>query len=145
MPASSPGAMAAVTRVRDRLGIGFPGSSPEQMFAVADVRLEDWPSDRVETVFSLSPHGMLIASPTPKDMVRMVASVAPGSPAPAQEEFDELIQTRGTSWMRVGKVKELLSSSTWHVHERLASQFRHGNCFLLCDAAHTHSPAGGQG
>jgi hypothetical protein len=37
------------------------------------------------------------------------------------------------------------SSSTWHVHERLATQFRHGNTFLLGDAAHTHSPAGGQG
>jgi hypothetical protein len=47
--------------------------------------------------------------------------------------------------MREGNVKELLSSATWHVHERLATQFRHGNTFLLGDAAHTHSPAGGQG
>jgi FAD binding domain len=38
-----------------------------------------------------------------------------------------------------------VSSSTWHVHERLATQFRHDNTFLLGDAAHTHSPAGGQG
>ena len=47
--------------------------------------------------------------------------------------------------MRKGEVKALLSSSTWHVHERLATQFRHGNTFLLGDAAHTHSPADGQG
>ena len=133
------------SRVRTQLGIGFPGTSPAQMFAVSDVRLEGWPCDRVETVFSLSPHGMLIASPLPQDIVRVVASVAPGTPAPTGPDVNELIQSRGPGWMRNGKVTELLSSSTWHVHERLATQFRHGNVFLLGDAAHTHSPAGGQG
>jgi hypothetical protein len=115
------------------------------MFAVADVRFEGWPSDRVETEFCLSPHGMLISFPLPEGMVRVVASVAPGTPAPTRQGVNDLIQTRGPSWMRNGTVKEVLSSSTWHVHERLATQFRHGNTFLLGDAAHTHSPAGGQG
>ena len=133
------------SRVRNQSGIGFPGSSPEQMFAVSDVRFEAWPADRMETAFSLSPHGMLISSPLPKDMARVVASVAPATPTPTLQDVNDLIQTRGPSWMRNGKVTELLSSSTWHVHERLATQFRHGNTFLLGDAAHTHSPAGGQG
>jgi 2-polyprenyl-6-methoxyphenol hydroxylase-like FAD-dependent oxidoreductase len=133
------------SRVRDRLGIGFPGSSPEQMFAVADVRFDGWPADRVETAFTLSPHGMLISSPLPKDMVRVVASVAPGTQAPTQQVVDDLIQTRGPGWLRNGTVTELLSSATWHVQERVATQFRHGNTFLVGDAAHTHSPAGGQG
>jgi 2-polyprenyl-6-methoxyphenol hydroxylase-like FAD-dependent oxidoreductase len=133
------------SRVRNQLGIGFPGSSPEQMFAVSDVRFEGWPADRMETAFSLSPHGMLISSPLPKGMARVVASVAPGTPTPTLQDVNDLIQTRGPSWMRNGNVTELLSSSTWHVHERLATQFRHGNTFLLGDAAHTHSPAGGQG
>src|ERR1700740_240214 len=79
------------SRVRDQLGIGFPGSSPEQMFAVADVRLPGWPVDRVETAFSLSPHGMLISSPLPGDVVRVVASVAPGTPAPTLQDVDGLI------------------------------------------------------
>jgi 2-polyprenyl-6-methoxyphenol hydroxylase-like FAD-dependent oxidoreductase len=133
------------SRVRTQLGIDFPGRSPEQMFAVSDVRFDGWPSDRIETVFSLSPHGMLISSPLPGDMVRIVKSVPPGTPAPTQQDVDDLIQTRGPSWMSKGKVLELLSSSTWQVHERVAAQFRHGNTFLLGDAAHTHSPAGGQG
>src|SRR5271163_107367 len=121
------------SRVRTQLGIGFPGTSPAQMFAVSDVRLEGWPCDRVETVFSLSPHGMLIASPLPQDIVRVVASVAAGTPAPTGPDVNELIQSRGPGWMRNGKVTELLSSSTWQVHERLATQFRHGNVFLLGD------------
>jgi 2-polyprenyl-6-methoxyphenol hydroxylase-like FAD-dependent oxidoreductase len=53
------------SRVRNQVGIGFPGSSPAQMFAVSDVRFEGWPCDRLETAFSLSPHGMLISSPLP--------------------------------------------------------------------------------
>jgi 2-polyprenyl-6-methoxyphenol hydroxylase-like FAD-dependent oxidoreductase len=133
------------SRVRDRLGIGFPGSSPAQMFAVADVRFEGWPTDRVETAFTLSSHGMLISSPLPGDLVRVVASVAPGTAAPTQDDVNDLIQTRGPGWLRDGKVTEVLSSATWHVQERVATRFRHGNTFLVGDAAHTHSPAGGQG
>jgi 2-polyprenyl-6-methoxyphenol hydroxylase-like FAD-dependent oxidoreductase len=134
------------SRVRDQLGIGFPGSSPAQMFAVADVKLPGWPADRVEPAFTLSPHGMLIGSPLPgDDMARVVASAPPGTPAPTEHDVNDLIQTRGPSWMRNRKVEEVLSSATWHVHERVATQFQHGNTFLLGDAAHTHSPAGGQG
>src|SRR5271163_1272777 len=134
------------SRVRDQLGIGFPGSSPAQMFAVADVKLPGWPADRVEPAFTLSPHGMLIVSPLPGgDMARVVASVAPGTAAPTLQDVNDLIQTRGPNWMRNRKVEEVRSSATWHVHERVATQFQHGNTFLLGDAAHTHSPAGGQG
>ena len=35
--------------------------------------------------------------------------------------------------------------STYHVHHRVARRFRDGRAFLLGDAAHIHSPAGGQG
>ena len=35
--------------------------------------------------------------------------------------------------------------STYHVHHRVAQRFRKGRAFLLGDAAHIHSPAGGQG
>src|ERR1700756_2401809 len=115
------------SRVRDLLGIGFPGSSPEQMFAVADVRFDGWPADRVETAFTLSPQGMLISSPLPGDIVRVVASVAPGTQAPPQQDVADLIQTRGPRWLRNGTVTKLLSSAAWHVQERVATQFRQGN------------------
>jgi 2-polyprenyl-6-methoxyphenol hydroxylase-like FAD-dependent oxidoreductase len=35
--------------------------------------------------------------------------------------------------------------STYHVHHRVAEHFRKGRAFLVGDAAHIHSPAGGQG
>ena len=133
------------SRVRTLAGIGFPGESPAEMFAVADIRFDGWPSDRVGTVFSLSPHGMLVSSPLPGDVVRVVGSVPPGTAAPTASDVAELIEARGSSWMRCGTVCEVVSSSVYSVYERVASKFRHGNTFLLGDAAHTHSPAGGQG
>ena len=140
------GADGLHSRVRDRLGIGFPGASPAQMFAVADVKLPGWPADRIEPTFTLSPHGMLIVTPLPgDDMSRVVASAPPGTPAPTRHDLNGLIQNRGPRWMSNSKVDEVLSSATWHVQERVAAEFRHGNTFLLGDAAHTHSPAGGQG
>jgi hypothetical protein len=44
--------------------------------------------------------------------------------------------------VRVGKVNWF---STYHVHHRVTERFRKGRAFLLGDAAHIHSPAGGQG
>ena len=58
------------------------------------------------------------------------------------------------SWDDVGKgvlerlridVERVNWFSTYHVHHRVADRFRHGRAFLLGDAAHIHSPVGGQG
>jgi len=43
------------------------------------------------------------------------------------------------------EVKEIRWFSTYHVHHRVADHFRQGRVFLLGDAAHVHSPVGGQG
>jgi hypothetical protein len=58
------------------------------------------------------------------------------------------------SWGDVGKsvidrlglkVETVNWLSTYHVHHRVAAHFRQGRAFLLGDAAHIHSPVGGQG
>ena len=46
-------------------------------------------------------------------------------------------------WMRID-VRRVHWFSTYHVHHRVAGQFRRGRTFLLGDA-HVHSPVGGQG
>jgi hypothetical protein len=43
------------------------------------------------------------------------------------------------------EVKAVNWFSTYHVHHRVTQHFRKGRAFLLGDAAHVHSPAGGQG
>src|SRR6185312_15420181 len=43
------------------------------------------------------------------------------------------------------RVESVQWFSTYHVHHRVADRFRTGRAFLLGDAAHIHSPVGGQG
>ncbi len=54
--------------VRTAAGIGFPGDAPQQLVAIADVRLNPGSGDAVaqeDTTFFLSPRGMLLVSPSP--------------------------------------------------------------------------------
>jgi hypothetical protein len=43
------------------------------------------------------------------------------------------------------EVEEVHWFSTYHVHHRVAGHFKVGRCFVMGDAAHIHSPVGGQG
>jgi hypothetical protein len=54
------------------------------------------------------------------------------------------VSQRVIQWMRID-VERVNWFSTYRVHHRVADQFRRGRTFLLGDAAHIHSPVGGQG
>src|SRR6202034_2593785 len=54
------------------------------------------------------------------------------------------VSTRVLQWMPMA-VKRVNWFSTYRVHHRVTDRFRVGRAFLLGDAAHIHSPAGGQG
>jgi 2-polyprenyl-6-methoxyphenol hydroxylase-like FAD-dependent oxidoreductase len=125
-------------------GIEFPGDAPEALFAVADIVLSG-PETGLDTTFSLSPHGMLITSALPGNQLRVVAGVPPGTPAPDEAAVADLLSTRAGGPLRDAKLESVASSSAYHVQQRVAAALRSGNIFLLGDAAHTHSPAGGQG
>src|SRR5205085_11822330 len=54
------------------------------------------------------------------------------------------VSTSVIDWMRID-VARVHWFSTYHVHHRVADGFRKGRAFILGDAAHIHSPVGGQG
>ena len=54
------------------------------------------------------------------------------------------VSQRVIEWMRID-VERVNWFSTYRVHHRVADHFRKGRAFLLGDAAHIHSPVGGQG
>ncbi|MET9416155.1 FAD-dependent monooxygenase [Streptomyces klenkii] len=132
--------------VRTAAGIAFPGEAPEQLFALADVRLK--PGAEVaahdDTTFFLSEAGLLLLSPLAGGLHRLVAPVPAGSAAPRAEDVEELLARRGPAggWARA---EEVVAASVYRAQERVAERFRAGPVFLAGDAAHTHSPAGGQG
>ena len=68
--------------------------------------------------------------------------------ADAEHQHENLswddVSTRVIEWMRID-VERVNWFSTYRVHHRVADRFRKGRAFLLGDAAHIHSPVGGQG
>ena len=133
------------SQVRGQAGVRFPGEAPATLFAVADVRASGRSDDDLDTTFTLSASGMLITSALPGGELRLVAGVPPGTSAPTPAELDALVAERGGQAMRDLRITEVVASSTYRVQQRVADRLRSGNVFLVGDAAHTHSPAGGQG
>jgi len=130
--------------VRRLSGLEFPGDAPAALFALADAEIGTSTGD-LDTTFSFSDHGMLITSALPGGLIRVVAAVPEGTPAPGLSDVAELLRTRAGAWANDVRVTSLANSSTYRVQQRVAATLRNGNVFLVGDAAHTHSPAGGQG
>ncbi|MHA6760324.1 FAD-dependent monooxygenase [Streptacidiphilus sp. PAMC 29251] len=138
--------------VRAAAGIGFPGDAPEQLYALADVRLtagagaaEGEGEGEIEsTTFYLSPAGLLLLSPLAGGLHRLVAPTTADAAGPDASDVQQLLSERGPA-AGDARVEEVVSASTYRVQERVAERFRDGPVLLVGDAAHTHSPAGGQG
>ncbi|UOZ05152.1 FAD-dependent monooxygenase [Amycolatopsis sp. WQ 127309] len=131
--------------VREQAGIGFTGASYPESFVLADVRMS-WPLAREEVSLHLSPEGVTVVAPLPgaADRYRVVATVASAAEKPGIEDIQSIVDKRGPEGAR-SRVTEVLWSSRFRVHHRVADHYRAGRILLAGDAAHVHSPAGGQG
>jgi 2-polyprenyl-6-methoxyphenol hydroxylase-like FAD-dependent oxidoreductase len=129
--------------VRGALAIPFQGESYPQSFVLADVRMS-WalPEDEVQLFFS--PEGLVVVAPLPQGHHRVVATVDEAPAEPSLSDVQELLYARGLR-ARPPRVEEVIWSSHFRVQHRIAARFREGGVFLCGDAAHVHSPAGGQG
>lgn len=135
------GADGQDSTIRKQAGIGFPGKT-HGSFMLADVRM-DWPIPKDEVTLFFSVGGTLVVAPMSRDRYRVVAQ-CPDAPAePAVPDVQAVIDARGPG--RGARVREILWGSRFRVHHRMADRFRAGPVLLLGDAAHVHSPAGGQG
>lgn len=137
------GADGMHSTVRELAGIGFQGSSYKESFVLADIRLTGgMPHD--EVILYFSPAGLVVVAPLPDGIYRIVATVDNAPEHPNMEYVQALLEERGPRKERA-VVKELVWSSRFHVHHRVADTYRKGRILLAGDAAHVHSPAGGQG
>ncbi|MGC1183521.1 FAD-dependent monooxygenase, partial [Legionella sp.] len=136
------GCDGARSTTREQVGLKFPGGTYSQKFFVADVESPDEAMrglriDVTETDFCLA--FPVHSSKT----VRLIGIVPPKHALKEEIKFADVqesvaknidIKITGVNWF-----------STYHVHHRVVSQFRVGRVFLSGDAAHIHSPVGGQG
>ncbi len=137
------GADGMHSTVRERARIGFSGGSYDESFVLADVRAEgELPHD--EVILYFSPAGMVVAAPLPGGVHRIVATVDEAPERPDAGFVQALLDARGPQARRA-RITEVLWGSRFRVHHRVADAYRAGRVLLAGDAAHVHSPAGGQG
>jgi 2-polyprenyl-6-methoxyphenol hydroxylase-like FAD-dependent oxidoreductase len=128
--------------VREAAGIAFDGDAHEGSFVLADVRMR-WPLGPTEVSLFLSPAGMLVVAPLPNGSFRIVVAVDEAAAEPGLADVQALIDARGLSGG--ARVEAVVWSSRFRLHHRVARSYRAGRLLLMGDAAHVHSPAGGQG
>ncbi len=137
------GCDGARSRVRDALGAGFPGGTYAHLFYVADVEGAG-PVMNGELHVALDRADFVAAFPMKATgsarIVGTAEAAGSGGEALAWEDVGKSVLDE------LGVVVERVNwFSTYHVHHRVAGRFRRGRAFLLGDAAHIHSPVGGQG
>jgi 2-polyprenyl-6-methoxyphenol hydroxylase-like FAD-dependent oxidoreductase len=139
------GCDGAHSQVRHSLGIEFRGDTVAAEFVLADIRLSGAPPPD-ELLICWHRDGIVIFFPLPDNRTRVVASMDASAdaiaPDPTLPEVQAIIDERGPGGL-------LASDPVWmarfRVNERKVDAFRSGRVFLAGDAAHIHSPAGGQG
>ena len=131
------------SKVRAASRIAFEGSRYEESFVLADVSFDVPPrADQVALYFS--PAGMVVVAPLPGERYRIVAAHRHAESVPDRASIQHLLDTRGPEAGGV-IVRDVHWSSAFRVHHRVADRYRDGRLLLMGDAAHVHSPAGGQG
>jgi 2-polyprenyl-6-methoxyphenol hydroxylase-like FAD-dependent oxidoreductase len=135
------GADGMHSAVREASGIGFTGSAYAESFVLADVTM-DWAPGRDEVSLTFSTAGIAVVAPLPDGRYRVVVTVNDAPADPDLADVQRLLDERTPGQARV---TGLVWSSRFRIHHRVADHYRAGRLFLAGDAAHVHSPAGGQG
>ena len=139
------GADGGHSTVRRLVGTKLAGSFVGERFLLGDVDAEhQLDLDSMHTFFS--PDGPVVVLPMRDGRMRFLAEVrdAPGTPLnlhPSQDELQAVLDTR------IGGIRLVRSHwlTSFEIHHARVPAYRWGRVFLAGDAAHIHSPAGGQG
>jgi len=137
------GCDGARSAVRQQLGLGFEGGTYEQFFYVADVEAKGAAAaGEVHTAIERADFVALMAYGDGKNrLIGVVRDVREG----AEKDFSfDQIGRRAVDGLGL-EITKVNWFSTYRVHHRIADHYRAGRAFVLGDAAHIHSPAGGQG
>ena len=129
--------------VRTQAGIEFVGGNYPQTFGLADV-IMDWPLPGIEISLFLSARGVTLVAPLPGDHFRIVATLPGAAETPTLADMQRILDEDGPTAPRA-RIREVAWASRFHIQHRVSATPRRDRLLLCGDAAHVHSPAGGQG
>lgn len=140
----------ANSTVREQCQIPFPGEDIPEQFMVADAKMSSYlPTEEIHVFFdkgTIFPEKGTLFSAFPWGSKDYRLSANLYSPVPRQtfhpHEIKEVVADRTYGNFIVESVSWI---SPFWIHGKIVDQMRHGSIFFAGDAAHIHSPAGGQG
>jgi hypothetical protein len=132
--------------VRKHLGIEFEGAPYPAQWLLVDATI-DWDFPQGELAVFTHPRGVTAYFPLSQGRGRLMfqlpdASVDDDLGAPTLDDVRRLLEQRE---LRARDVRDPGWISYFRLHHRLAARFRDRRVFVAGDAAHIHSPVGGQG
>lgn len=140
------GCDGAHSTVRHTLGMEFTGEAEQNDFVLADCRVEGpLPLDELSLFWHHK--GVLAFFPFAAGRCRIIADMGTVQttghpPDPSLSDVQTIVNERGPAGVRLSEPHWLAG---FRIHERKVAEYRRGRAFLAGDAAHIHSPAGGQG
>ncbi|MEW5855393.1 MAG: FAD-dependent monooxygenase [Myxococcota bacterium] len=134
------------SRVRQALGLTFEGSTYENDFIQVDCKVR-WPLEEATGVGFLRQDGVMACLPLGQGVYRFIRirqqRPADAPDEPRLSEFQEVLDEElGQGVAELFDVEWIIR---FRLHERMVDRYRVGRAFVAGDAAHIHTPAGGQG
>ncbi len=140
------GCDGAHSTVRHALALPFLGETLQSDWLLADLHLSGLPTPPNELAMFLHQDGVLATFPIGAGRYRIIAdigkSTGPHPAEPTLAEIQAVVDRRGPGGVKLGDPVWL---SAFRINERKVKDYRAGRVFMVGDAAHVHSPAGGQG
>jgi len=137
------GCDGASSTTRHLLGIEFPGGTYAQVFFVADAAVSGAAAEGgLQACLGVRDFCLVIPVRSTGSF-RLIGLVPPAHERQETIRFEDVAESvTRTTGLAVHAVNWF---SAYQLHHRVAARFRQGRAFLLGDAGHIHSPAGGQG
>jgi 2-polyprenyl-6-methoxyphenol hydroxylase-like FAD-dependent oxidoreductase len=132
--------------VRHSLGVPFAGETMNSDWMLADIHMSGYPFPDSEASVYWHNDGAFVIFPISPGRYRVLADLpattAAVAPEPTLAQVQSIIDRRGPGGL---KAFDPIWLAGFRINGRKVSNYRSGRIFLLGDAAHVHSPAGGQG